>query len=139
MFQKMRTALATFMYGRNGADQLSMAMLWAAIILNLLSLLLVRSALIGTVLRLLVDVLLIWSLFRIFSKNLYRRREENTRFLRFVWDVKNRASAAKARRQDKDHKYFTCKGCKTICRVPAGKGKIIITCPKCGRQIQGKS
>ena len=45
----------------------------------------------------------------------------------------------KARHADKEHKYFTCKSCKTICRVPAGKGKIVITCPKCGAEIKAKT
>ena len=40
---------------------------------------------------------------------------------------------------DREHRYFTCKNCKAICRVPAGKGRIVITCPKCGAQIKGKS
>ena len=40
---------------------------------------------------------------------------------------------------DKEHKYFTCPNCKTVCRVPRGKGKIVITCPKCGGEIRGKS
>lgn len=42
------------------------------------------------------------------------------------------------RRADKEHKYFTCK-CGAICRVPVGKGKIVITCPKCGAKIEAKS
>ena len=46
---------------------------------------------------------------------------------------------AKARHADKAHKYFTCKNCKTICRVPVGKGKIVITCPKCGAQIHART
>ena len=53
--------------------------------------------------------------------------------------AKNRFAAAKARRADKEHKYLTCKNCKTICRVPAGKGTIVITCPKCGHKIEGNS
>ena len=44
-----------------------------------------------------------------------------------------------ARHADKAHKYFTCKNCKTICRVPVGKGKIVITCPKCGAQIHART
>ena len=43
------------------------------------------------------------------------------------------------RSMDKEHKYFTCPNCRTVCRVPRGKGKIIITCPKCGGSIHGKS
>ena len=81
----------------------------------------------------------VYALFRVFSKNLNKRRAENQRFVNWWWKVKSHRSSAKARHADKDHKYFTCKSCGTICRVPAGKGKIIITCPKCGAQIQGRS
>ena len=42
------------------------------------------------------------------------------------------------RRADKDHKYFTCK-CGAVCRVPVGRGKIVITCPKCGQKINAKT
>jgi RNase P subunit RPR2 len=78
-------------------------------------------------------------LFRMFSKNLYKRREENSKFLQKTWKLRNQISGAKARHADKDHKYFTCKQCKTVCRVPVGKGKIIITCPKCGAKIEARS
>ena len=77
--------------------------------------------------------------FHMFSKKLYKRQGENTKYLNWIWGMKNRSQGAKARHADKDHKYFTCKQCKTICRVPVGKGKIIITCPKCGAQIQAKT
>ena len=91
------------------------------------------------ILNLLAIALAALVLFRVFSRNLARRRAENARFLSWWTPLKNRAAGARQRRQDKEHKYFTCDGCKTICRVPAGKGKIEITCPKCGRKIIGKS
>ena len=78
-------------------------------------------------------------LFRMFSKNLCKRQAENGKFMNWLWSVKNKNAGAKARHADKDHKYFTCKQCKAICRVPVGKGKIIITCPKCGAQIHAKT
>ena len=68
----------------------------------------------------------------------------------FTWSALEslrRASSGKGHRVmavsythlDKAHKYFTCKNCKTICRVPVGKGKIVITCPKCGAQIHART
>ena len=81
----------------------------------------------------------IYALFRIFSKNLTKRRSENQRWLNWMWRMKSSQQGAKARHADKAHKYFTCKNCKTICRVPVGKGKIIITCPKCGAQIHART
>ena len=50
-----------------------------------------------------------------------------------------RPGASRARRADRDHRYFVCKKCGAVCRVPVGKGKIIITCPKCGAQIHART
>ena len=62
--------------------------------------------------------------FRMFSKNLPRRRAENQKWVNWWWRVRSSSSGARARHADKEHKYFTCKQCKTICRVPVGKGKL---------------
>ena len=77
--------------------------------------------------------------FRIFSRNLARRRAENQRFVNWWWRMKSSRQGARERHADKDHKYFTCKNCRTICRVPVGKGNIVITCPKCGAQIRART
>ena len=133
-FRKIGNALARFMYGRNGFDQLGIAMLWLSIILDIAAIF-VRSTLLdaaGHAIRVIV-------LFRIFSKNLAKRRDENSAYLRLVGQLKNKTRNYKQRRQDTDHKYFTCKCCKTVCRVPVGKGKIRITCPKCGNKIDAKT
>ena len=55
------------------------------------------------------------------------------------WPVKGRMGKNKQQRQDKDHKYFTCPNCRAVCRVPVGKGKIVITCPRCRGEIHGRS
>lgn len=140
IFQKLRAGLIRFMYGRNGIDQLGLAVVWACLILDILTMFLSgRFPLLGTILYWVSMAAWVYALFRVFSKNLNKRRAENQRWLNWWWKVKSSRSSAKARHADKDHKYFTCKNCGTICRVPAGKGKIIITCPKCGAQIQGRS
>ena len=79
---------------------------------------------------------MVWTLFRMFSRNLPKRRSENAWFLT---KIVNPLKSQRARSRDKDHKYFTCPQCRTVCRVPRGKGKIIITCPKCGTSIHGKT
>ena len=128
------------MYGRNGVDQMNqillrgyIGVLVAEIVFNLLRL---RAPLV--ICEMLLWVLMMYILFRMFSKNLPKRREENQRFLNWFWKAKSNAAGAKARRADKDHKYFTCK-CGAVCRVPVGKGKIVITCPKCGQKINAKT
>ena len=128
------------MYGRNGVDQMNqillrgyIGVLVAEIVFNLLRL---RAPLV--ICEVLLWVLMMYILFRMFSKNLPKRREENQKFLNLFWKAKSNAAGAKARRADKDHKYFTCK-CGAVCRVPVGKGKIVITCPKCGQKINAKT
>ena len=139
--QNIRNALIRFMYGRNGMDHLNQALIRFYLLLWLVSMLLSALKLekVSAVLNVLMYVLMLYIFFRMLSKNLYKRREENQRWISWWWGVKNRASAAKTRHADKDHKYFSCKNCQTICRVPAGKGKIVITCPKCGAQIHAKT
>ncbi len=140
-FYKLSSAMARFMYGRNGTDQLNWAILVMYLVLWVIRILV--SALDVTVAAMIIDVIMfllaVVLLWRTFSKNLAKRRAENQRFINWWWPIKNRFAAAKARKADKAHKYFTCKNCKTICRVPAGRGKIVITCPKCGHKIEGKS
>ena len=139
---KCKMALQRLMYGRNGSDQLGRAAIVAALVLDVVSMFVIRNRhlqLVGILLYWVAMALLLYAIFRAFSKNLYKRREENSKFLQWTWKVKNGRSAAKARHADTAHEYFTCKNCKTICRVPVGKGKVIITCPKCGAQIHGKT
>lgn len=138
-FYRVSSALARFMYGRNGSDQLNLALLAVYLLILLVQVVFGRIVAVRMILELASALLAVLVLFRTFSKNLSKRRAENARFLNWWYPVKNRISGAQQRRLDKEHKYFTCKNCKTICRVPTGKGKIEITCPKCGGKIIGKS
>lgn len=142
-FGRLSGALSRFFYGRNGADQLGTAMLAVYLVLCVL-----RAAaamfthshhLAVTVFDGLLLPLAIVIFWRCLSKNLEKRRAENARFL--AWWGPRRAwlTAARARRQDRDHRYFTCRNCGAICRVPAGKGRIEIACPRCGGTRQVKS
>ena len=134
-FRKIGNALARFMYGRNGLDQLGFTCIWGAIVLDLINLF-VKNAVLYRIFGTLSMLLAVWTIFRMLSRNLPKRREENGWYLnRVIYPLKNR----RARRQDKEHKYFTCPNCRTVCRVPRGKGRIVITCPKCGGTIHGKS
>ncbi len=141
-FNKLQNALYRFMYGRNGSDQLNIALLVVYLALWLVGSLVAAifsSGLLQLVVNVLMSVLAVIIFARMLSKNLARRRAENAKFLAWWYPFKRRLAGMKARRADKAHKYFTCRACKTICRVPAGKGKIVITCPKCGAQINGRS
>ena len=140
VFRKIGNAIARFMYGRNGMDQLNLTLMWVVLILDVVTMLVQRNhAAVSMVLYWLSMAGWVYVLFRMFSKNLSKRRGENQKFVNWVWRMKSSRAGAKERHADKDHKYFTCKNCKTICRVPVGKGKLIITCPKCGAQIHAKT
>lgn len=138
-FYRVSSAIARFMYGRNGSDQLNLALLTVYVAVLLVQAILGRIFLVRVILEAVSLALAVVILFRAFSKNLSKRRSENARFLNWWNPVRSRIAGARQRSQDKEHKYFTCKKCKTICRVPVGKGKIEITCPKCGGKIIGKS
>ena len=138
--QRIGNALSRFMYGRNGADHLGLALVWTSIVLNLVIGLFVKNDLAYVIVNTLSTVLMVLALFRMFSRNLQKRRAENAKFLEKIWwPLKRRFGRAKQQTRDKEHKYFTCPDCRTVCRVPRGKGKIVITCPKCRSQIHGRS
>lgn len=130
--QRIGNALSRFMYGRNGLDQLGITALWVAIGLDVVNLFFKEQQTVYLILSTVSTVVAVWVLFRLFSRNLARRRAENARFLeRVVYPLR--------RCRDRQHKYFTCPNCRTVCRVPRGKGRIVITCPKCRGEIRGKS
>ena len=139
-FQRIGNALSRFMYGRNGVDRLGLTMIWAALLLDIINMLLREKPVVSGITGLVSGVLLFTALFRMFSRNLEKRRAENTRFMEKVWwPVSRRMAGARQQRMDKEHRYFTCHRCGAVCRVPRGKGRIVITCPRCGREIHGKS
>ncbi len=123
--------MARFMYGRNGADQLCWALLIAELALSLLSAL-VRNQYFSVFAHYASMILSVYLIFRLFSRNLTKRRAENAKFMRW-WSPKQSAlRASKARRADKAHKYVKC-GCGAWCRVPRGVGTVELKCPKCGK------
>lgn len=137
-FMRMRDRLIRFMAGRNGADQLARFVSIVSCVLLLVSMF-IRSG-IGTALWVIAFALLIYSYFRMFSKNTAKRYAENAKFLTLKYKVTNWFSRKKDRvKQMKTHRFYPCPQCGITTRIPKGKGKIKITCPKCGNQFIRKS
>ena len=138
---RIRSAAGRFMFGRNGVDALNRALLVGYVFLWFIRLLMAaaRWRFLGYIFDVSMNLLAVYILFRIFSANLPRRQAENQWWLVRWEGMVCRVSGAKARLMDRDHRYFTCKECGTICRVPAKKGKIEITCPQCGTKRQAKT
>ena len=141
-FGRLFGALSRFLYGRNGTDQLGTAVLvvyLALMILRSVVVMFTHSHLAAGLLDVAMAAAAAVFLWRFLSRNLEKRRAENARFL--AWWQPRRAglAAARARRLDREHRYFTCKTCGTVCRVPARKGRIELTCPRCGGTRRVKS
>ena len=116
---KLRVSMQRFMSGRYGTDKLNMAILCAGLAFSLLASLL-PGAIIKLACTTIAYVLMFFAIFRSLSRNIYKRYEENRKFLLFFQKLK-----------DKEHRYYNCPRCRQQVRVPKGKGKISITCPKC--------
>lgn len=116
-----------FMIGRYGTDQLSVALLVLTMILTFLS-----SIFHISILKLIAYVPLVLCIYRVFSKNIFKRRSENTKFLSY-WNPIEKYISTKYTifKNRKVYKYFKCPNCKQMLRAPKGKGKIAITCQKC--------
>ena len=126
------------MAGRYGADQFGRFLSGAALVLLIINLF-VRGV-VGQILYFLILAVLVYNIFRMFSKNTAARYKENVAYLK----VKNRvvgwyANLRRRIRESKTHRFYKCPTCKTTVRVPKGKGKIRITCPKCGASFVRKS
>ena len=130
--------MARFMAGRNGNDQLNVFLLIVDGGLLLLAAIFAGS--IGRFIYPVVIALLAYIYFRMLSRNVYRRREENGKFIRLRFKVSAYLNVRRERWvQRKDYKFFTCPSCHTILRVPRGRGKIKVVCRKCGHSFLGKS
>ena len=132
---KLKEKLARFMYGRYGSDRLNIFMVIVLLVCAVINLF-VRTGYFSVLLTSWEFLLLILIYFRMFSRKVNKRFAENYKYLsiknKFTGFFKKKAQRIK---QSKTHRFYKCPGCKTVVRVPKGKGKIKITCPKCGHQF----
>lgn len=124
---RMSAALRNFMAGRYGTDRLNMAILSVGLAASLLSMIF-KFAPVNLVLFLLSYGMMFWAIFRTLSRQTYKRYQENRKFLQLMGRIK-----------DRDHRYFDCPKCRQMVRVPRGKGKISITCPRCREKFVKKT
>ena len=127
--------LKKMVVGRYGTDQLSMALLTTGMILLAITL-----PFKGVIIRLLPLIPIIIAYYRVFSKHIYKRQQENFKFIRFYTPIYKRFNIwIKRFKERKTHRYLKCPTCKQTLRVPKGKGNITITCPKCKNDFRGRS
>lgn len=130
---KMKEKLARFMQGRYGNDQLNNFLMKAFLVEFLLYFLLrAVSRGLSAVMYYLGFATIIYVYYRLFSRNIYKRASENQAFLNKTANIRSKINSQKSiMKQRKTHRIYKCPTCKQKVRVPKGKGKISIHCPKC--------
>lgn len=132
---RMIMGMQRFMYGRNGVDQLTILILIASLLVLFLSGLLNVAWL-----KLPYYAGVILAFYRTLSRSLVKRRKENYVLVQGMSKVNSWFRVQKRIFQErKTHKHFKCPACKQRLRVPKGRGKITITCSKCGEKFSRKS
>lgn len=131
----MKEKIGRFMAGRYGNDKLNqfmMAVFLGCAVLNLF----VRNAYVSTVLNSWECLLILLVYIRMFSRNISKRYAENQKYL--ALENRLRRFFGQKRyliQQRKEYHIYKCPGCKQKIRIPRGKGKISIRCPKCGEEF----
>ena len=133
--EKLRNALQRLMYGRHGADEMSLAVMIVGL----------TASIIGSFTRLGVLSLVslacfAYAIFRMFSKNHNKRYEENQKYLAF-WNkstgsVKQFVNRMKNIRK---YRYFKCPECGSLLRLPRKVGTVTVTCGKCKHAFKQKA
>ena len=134
-FDKFRAAVSRFMSGRYGSDQLNLTMVIGALIVTTI------GSLSGVYfLTLAADALLLLAIFRMFSKDRYRRAHENQVYLEKTQKVRRAATEWVNRvKNSRKYHYYTCPKCKQRLRVPRGVGSVTVTCKNCGAKFDKKA
>ena len=128
MFRKIGDWFRNFMIGRYGSDRLNTYLLVVGVALMLIGSIFGGKSALASWCSLLSYVPLIWCIFRMYSRNIEARRRENAAVQNFL-----------AHLRDKNHRYYRCPRCRQTVRVPRGRGKISIRCPKCSQRFIRKS
>lgn len=135
----MRERIARFMQGRYGIDQFTNFLVFSALIM-----LIIEMFIKVPVIRLLFNILsvaaIFYSYFRMLSRNHSKRFAENEKYMKFHNNVKFFIARERSHMQQrKTHHIYKCPQCRQSIRVPKGKGRIAITCPKCHTEFIKRS
>ena len=131
MKNKFRNWLYKVMYGRNGVDVLGRDLSYLVIFLIIVNLFLRGYA--RLIVTMIIWVLIVYTYFRMFSKNVYKRRSESNKY-----ESKKKYIITRIK-QAKQYRFFDCPNCKAHLRVPRGSGNITITCNKWGTKFDRKA
>lgn len=130
----MKEKIYRFMQGRYGSDQFNRFLLILTLVFMILSLFRIPLC------YLLGIACMVYAYFRMLSRNIYKRGAENSAYLKYEYKVRHFFDSLKRdMKQRKTHHIYRCPSCKQKLRIPRGRGKIEIRCPKCGQTFIKKS
>ena len=141
---KIRDSLSRFFAGRYGSDTLNSVLIviysLTFIVYTVLRIVFavtmpeskIALPILGLIYFVLSTSLIVWIFFRMFSKNIGKRRRENEKFCGFFKLLKNKF------RDRKTHVYRKCPECKAVLRLPKSKGKHTVVCPRCKKRFSVK-
>ena len=132
-FRKLAYKTQKFMIGRYGIDQLWRALLIFYLISIVITNIVYRFSKVAYIaLSICSLVIIAFAIFRVFSKNIEMRRNENMNWLKFTNKIKLNFKLQKDKwSQRKTHRFVKCTKCKKVLRLPKHKGKINVDCPHC--------
>ena len=129
---KLKNKLAQFMYGRYGTDQLYIALIGAYFVL-----IVANTFISSTVISIFMSAVLVYTMFRALSRNVYKRRMENEKFMKIWRPIKAQGSLMIRRvKEIKTHRFRKCPHCKKVLRLPRMKGKHTVKCPCCNKEFE---
>jgi len=135
MKNNWKNKMMQFMQGRYGADQMGQMLSAVSMVFLIISLFSRNQAWF-----LLAVIGIVYNYFRMFSKNISKRYAENQKYLKMTAGIRRKLASWKSQlAQRKIYHIYRCPGCKQKIRVPKGKGKIAIRCPKCQTEFIKKS
>ena len=136
----MKDKFYRFMQGRYGVVQFAKFTMGVALVSIVLAIFVNTGSSAGSLLDMLGLVAIVYTYFRIFSRNISKRAQENQKYLSATAKLRQRLNKEKnMMKQRKDYHIYTCPSCGQKVRIPRGKGKIEISCPKCHSKFVKRS
>ena len=129
-----RERVAAFMAGRYGIDRLYyflLAICFILIVINIFAS--------SYVISIIESALFIYAIYRVMSRNIYKRQQENEKFIKLADRPKKFINLQKCKKRDKGtHVYRKCPSCKNNLRLPKEKGEHTVVCPCCKHRFKVK-
>ncbi len=130
---KIISKFQKFMYGRYGVDDLYKFLLYLYFLLVIINLFIKSN-----ILNILELIIFIVMFYRVFSKKIYKRSNENIVFLKLKGKILKPYYIVQRNYRDRNICiYKRCKHCKKLLKlpIPISRGKKIIKCPKCKKEF----